>query len=122
MNKIIESTYEGHHLCPFNDHSMACFRGRRPTPETIEGSQRKPQQPAAATCPGSTQNDFRVLQLSHPLGFIRDTATASCFMKDGQVQGLRKLALQFLNREIQNMMHEAGEDARATLDLYKLYL
>jgi RNA exonuclease 4 len=70
----------------------------------------------------SIQNDFRVLQLSHPLGFIRDTATASCFMKDGQVQGLRKLALQFLNREIQNMMHEAGEDARATLDLYKLYL
>jgi DNA polymerase III epsilon subunit-like protein len=70
----------------------------------------------------SIQNDFRVLQLSHPLTLIRDTATASYFMKDGQVQGLRKLTLQFLNRKIQNMMHEAGEDARATLDLYKLYL
>jgi hypothetical protein len=62
----------------------------------------------------SIMNDFRVLRLQHPAHLVRDTTRSYGHRK------LQKLALEVLGRRIQQFVHEAGEDARAALDLYKV--
>nr|XP_057932396.1 apoptosis-enhancing nuclease-like [Doryrhamphus excisus] len=75
----------------------------------------------------SVYNDFNVLDMDHPAHMVRDTVTShhlTClagFPRQRRVS-LKILARKLLNRRIQvgNSGHCSVEDARATLDLYKL--
>lgn len=73
----------------------------------------------------SLSNDLSALMLSHPRNMIRDTATYRPFKRSNKrgklaPRSLKKLTLEFLNREIQSGEHDPAEDAIAALDLYKL--
>ncbi|XP_029010507.1 apoptosis-enhancing nuclease [Betta splendens] len=75
----------------------------------------------------SIDSDFRVLDISHPCHMVRDTSTTWILRQLAGFQrkrclSLKVLAHKLLNRRIQvgKMGHCSVEDARATLDLYKL--
>lgn len=52
---------------------------------------------------------------------IRDIAEFSKYQLNGKKTSLKNLSIQFLNINIQNGRHCSIEDARATIELYKLY-
>jgi RNA exonuclease 4 len=68
------------------------------------------------------KNDLNVLLLSHPSRDIRDTARHAKFRQSsmGRAPALRKLAKEFLGTDIQGGEHSSVEDARATMQLFKL--
>nr|XP_055048590.1 apoptosis-enhancing nuclease [Misgurnus anguillicaudatus] len=75
----------------------------------------------------SLYNDLKVLDISIPTHMVRDTCSCSLLNElfdacDGCNISLKKLAEKLLSRTIQvgRMGHCSVEDARATLDLYKL--
>ena len=74
-------------------------------------------------------NDLKVLLLSHPRTFIRDTATYHPLMrtvKRGEnvkykPKALKVLAKEQLNLQIQEGEHDPGIDARSAMMLYRLH-
>lgn len=73
------------------------------------------------------KNDLSVLMLSHSKSMIRDTATFRPYMRPHGKKGgkwkpraLRDLTKQFLGKVIQTGEHDSCEDARCSLELYKL--
>ncbi len=73
----------------------------------------------------SLKNDLTALLLTHPHHMIRDTATYKPLKvahgKKLRPRSLKSLSKEFLGREIQKDKHDPGEDARAAMDLYKLF-
>lgn len=68
-------------------------------------------------------NDLTVLMLNHPKRNIRDTSDFTLYRAaNGFRRSLKELSKQFLTRTVQEGEHCSVEDARATLDLYKLHL
>lgn len=69
------------------------------------------------------QNDLKSLEVSHPLGNIRDTSRYSEFRKlsNGKQPALKKLALHYLHVEIQAGEHSSVEDAQVTMALFRLH-
>ncbi|KAL5019714.1 hypothetical protein ScPMuIL_002606 [Solemya velum] len=70
-------------------------------------------------------NDFKVLGCSHPSRMIRDTSGYRLLRKKAGIFGggsmsLKKLTANLLGRTIQRREHCSVEDARASLDLFKL--
>eukprot|EP00475_Leptophrys_vorax_P032987 TRINITY_DN51520_c0_g1_i1.p2 TRINITY_DN51520_c0_g1~~TRINITY_DN51520_c0_g1_i1.p2 ORF type:complete len:144 (+),score=47.66 TRINITY_DN51520_c0_g1_i1:669-1100(+) len=68
----------------------------------------------------SLQNDLKALRLSHPARLIRDLTLFSKFCPTKKLP-LKYLAQHFLKRTIQVNTHDSVEDARASMDLYKLF-
>ncbi|XP_041651876.1 apoptosis-enhancing nuclease isoform X2 [Cheilinus undulatus] len=75
----------------------------------------------------SIYNDFQVLDVNHPAHMVRDTITTPLLSRlagfpDERCASLKILASKLLNRKIQvgKRGHCSVEDARASLDLYKL--
>ncbi|KAH3683570.1 hypothetical protein WICPIJ_005466, partial [Wickerhamomyces pijperi] len=70
----------------------------------------------------AVQHDLDALFLSHPKSMIRDTSKHANYRKisKGKTPGLKKLVAHFLKKEIQSGEHSSVEDARATMELYKL--
>ncbi|XP_013421360.1 apoptosis-enhancing nuclease [Lingula anatina] len=71
------------------------------------------------------QNDFKVLQLGHPWPETRDICTykplrAMANYEVHNAASLKKLSASLLKRKIQSGEHCSLEDARATMDLFKL--
>ncbi|KAI8868779.1 Exonuclease, partial [Ramicandelaber brevisporus] len=69
----------------------------------------------------SLENDFKALLLDHPSIMIRDTAQYKPFRQyaNGRTPGLKKLAKEILNIEIQGGEHSSVEDARVAMLLYR---
>ncbi|XP_002159342.1 uncharacterized protein LOC100197055 isoform X1 [Hydra vulgaris] len=69
------------------------------------------------------QNDLKVLMLSHPRKFIRDTSKYKFFQVALKTKrpALRKLAAQLLNENIQDGEHSSIEDAQAAMKLFQKY-
>lgn len=69
------------------------------------------------------RNDLKVLFLSHPKKYSRDTSKYKKFREEasGRTPSLRFLASHLLGLEIQNGEHSSIEDARATMSLYNKY-
>ncbi|XP_038078169.1 apoptosis-enhancing nuclease-like [Patiria miniata] len=75
----------------------------------------------------SLRSDIQVLQLGHPREDTRDTSTyrglrelAGVTVGPGQQLGLKKLTKLLFGHSIQQGEHCSVEDARATMNLYKL--
>ncbi|EFW99271.1 RNA exonuclease 4 [Grosmannia clavigera kw1407] len=69
------------------------------------------------------RHDLRVLDVSHPPRLIRDTAKFSGFKQygNGPKPALRVLARTLLGVEIQQGAHSSVEDARVTMQLFRLH-
>lgn len=69
------------------------------------------------------KNDLDVLFLSHPMHRRRDTSRYRPFreVSKGNTPSLKKLALELLGMDIQSGEHNSIEDARAAMNLYRLY-
>ncbi|XP_069102388.1 uncharacterized protein [Argopecten irradians] len=70
-------------------------------------------------------NDLSVLKIDHPMEMIRDTLKLPCLRKKALESGCERMGLKFLTwyllkRRIQSRTHCSVEDARATMDLFKL--
>ncbi|NWI10107.1 I20L2 protein, partial [Crypturellus soui] len=72
-------------------------------------------------------NDFKALRYCHPPALTRDTARIPLLNRRGGFPedtaiSLKRLAKQLLNRDIQvgKSGHSSVEDARATMELYKV--
>lgn len=70
------------------------------------------------------KHDFAVLHYAHPPSLVRDTSRyiplrTMATLPTEHPPGLKKLALNLLNRTIQTGAHDSVEDARTCLDLYK---
>ena len=65
--------------------------------------------------------DIKQLNINFPLSRQRDISNFSHFLTTGKKTSLKSLTQKFLNINIQNGRHCSKEDARATLELYKLY-
>ena len=70
----------------------------------------------------AVHHDLKCLFLSHPTHLIRDTSKYKNFRKvsEGRTPSLRRLAQALLKRDIQRGQHSSVEDARATMELYRL--
>lgn len=75
----------------------------------------------------AVHNDFRVLSYGHPLSLTRDTSkipplNRKAGLPETQVASLKRLTKAIFNREIQRARtgHSSVEDARATMELYKV--
>ncbi|XP_051922328.1 interferon-stimulated 20 kDa exonuclease-like 2 [Hippocampus zosterae] len=75
----------------------------------------------------AVHNDFKVLQYSHPAGLTRDTSRIPLLnrragFEEKACASLKRLTKAIFNREIQMGRggHSSVEDARATMELYKL--
>ncbi|KAM9805497.1 interferon-stimulated 20 kDa exonuclease-like 2 [Syngnathus typhle] len=75
----------------------------------------------------AVHNDFRVLQYSHPPSLTRDTSRIPLLNKRAGFEekgcaSLKRLTKAIFHRDIQTGRggHSSVEDARATMDLYKL--
>ena len=71
------------------------------------------------------KHDFSVLQYTHPPSLVRDTSRyvplrSAASLPLDHPPGLKKLALNVLDRSIQTGSHDSVEDARTCLDLYKV--
>ncbi|KAG8458180.1 hypothetical protein KFE25_011711 [Diacronema lutheri] len=70
----------------------------------------------------SVHNDFIVLGINHPAHLTRDTAHDLRRLKNGsRPRKLKHLAAEYLGLKIQTGQHDAAEDARATLYLYRAF-
>ncbi|RCK64028.1 RNA exonuclease 4 [Candida viswanathii] len=69
------------------------------------------------------KNDLDMLYLGHPKSMIRDTSKFKKFraVAGGKAPGLKKLAKEFLDVDIQVGQHSSVEDARATMLLFRLF-
>ncbi|KAL0109623.1 hypothetical protein PUN28_014578 [Cardiocondyla obscurior] len=69
------------------------------------------------------KHDLKVLYLSHPRRYWRDTSKYKPFrqISKGNTPSLKKLVHELLGREIQVGEHNPVEDARAAMQLYMLY-
>lgn len=65
--------------------------------------------------------DFEAMKIQHDEKLIRDISEFSYFKKDKFKTSLKELTDRFLNMKIQEGKHSSVEDARAALELYKLY-
>ncbi|XP_057691121.1 interferon-stimulated 20 kDa exonuclease-like 2 [Corythoichthys intestinalis] len=75
----------------------------------------------------AVHNDFQVLQYSHPAALTRDTSRIPLLnrragFEEKSIASLKRLTKAIFNRDIQTGRrgHSSLEDARATMDLYKL--
>ncbi|XP_076464717.1 apoptosis-enhancing nuclease-like [Babylonia areolata] len=72
----------------------------------------------------AVHNDFRVMDLKHPVHLIRDTASCKLLREmanlPSNASALRKLTSALLGRTIQKKEHCSVTDARACLDLFRL--
>ncbi|NWU96429.1 I20L2 protein, partial [Upupa epops] len=75
----------------------------------------------------SIHNDFKALKYFHPKALTRDTSRIPLLNRrggfpEGIAVSLKRLTKQLLHRDIQvgNNGHSSVEDARATMDLYKM--
>ncbi len=66
------------------------------------------------------RNDFKVLQLDHPVSAIRDTAKYRPLRlsADDATPSLKLLAARVLNKDIQSGVHNPTEDAKIALEIY----
>lgn len=71
----------------------------------------------------AVHHDLESLFLSHPRLQLRDTSTYKPFreLSMGKTPALKKLALHFLEVEIQKAEHSSVEDARATMLLFRTH-
>lgn len=67
------------------------------------------------------ESDLSLLGLHIQLKNVRDIAVFSFFMNGKFRRGLKELCNEHLGIQIQTGIHSSVEDARATLELYKLY-
>ncbi len=67
------------------------------------------------------EKDFEVLGLDIKPKLVRDVAVFRFFMNGKKKVKLSELCLKYLNIKIQGGVHSSAEDARAALELYKLY-
>lgn len=69
----------------------------------------------------SVKNDLEALLLGHPKRDIRDTSRHPAYRQiaGGKTPGLKRLAKQILNVDIQGGEHSSIEDARATMLLFR---
>ncbi|KAL8997197.1 MAG: hypothetical protein Q9169_003463 [Polycauliona sp. 2 TL-2023] len=69
----------------------------------------------------SVKNDLEALLLGHPKRDIRDTSRHPAYRQvaGGKTPGLKRLAKQFLEIDIQGGEHSSIEDARATMLLFR---
>lgn len=65
--------------------------------------------------------DFSALKIEHDPRLIRDISEFSFFKNEKYKIGLKDLTERYLNMKIQDGKHSSVEDARAALELYKLY-
>jgi RNA exonuclease 4 len=65
--------------------------------------------------------DFEAMKVVHDDKLKRDISEFSYFKKDKFKTSLKELTDRFLNMKIQEGKHSSVEDARAALELYKLY-
>ena len=65
--------------------------------------------------------DFDALRLTHDKKLIRDISLFSAFRNGKFRMSLKELTGKYLSINIQEGRHSSAEDARATLELYKLY-
>ncbi|MES1920904.1 hypothetical protein MHBO_002518 [Bonamia ostreae] len=68
----------------------------------------------------SIDSDLSVLNLKHPRELTRDTSTKESTLCPNNKRSLKKLVYEHFNSNIQTKSHCPIEDARATLQLYKL--
>ena len=67
------------------------------------------------------ENDFKALRYRVIKNRQRDTAVLPMFKSKDRIKSLRKLAKEFLNKDIQNEVHCPIEDARTSMELYNKY-
>lgn len=72
------------------------------------------------------RHDLKVLMLDHPTAMVKDTACYPRLMRRGRdgkhrPHSLRYLASTYLHEEIQTGSHDPGEDARAAMNVFKLF-
>ncbi|XP_011165311.1 RNA exonuclease 4 isoform X2 [Solenopsis invicta] len=69
------------------------------------------------------KHDLKVLYLSHPRRYWRDTSKYKPFrqISKGNTPSLKRLAHELLGKEIQVGEHNSVEDARTAMQLYMLY-
>lgn len=70
----------------------------------------------------AVSHDLLALGLKHPRSMIRDTSLFTPFRKEyakGKTPGLKKLAKNILDVDIQEAQHSSVEDAKITMLLYK---
>lgn len=69
----------------------------------------------------SLTSDQEVLDIEFDWKRIRDVSLFPAFKKGNKKSSLKDLAEKYLEIEIQNGEHSSVEDARAALELYKMY-
>lgn len=67
------------------------------------------------------ENDLGLLGIDIPLKNVRDISVFNFFMNGKYRKSLKELTEEHLGIQIQTGIHSSVEDARATLELYKLY-
>ena len=73
----------------------------------------------------AVSNDFKALDIDHPIEDIRDTAETDFAKKKAgfnttQQVSLKRLSAALLKKDIQCHYHDSVEDARTTMEIYKL--
>lgn len=70
----------------------------------------------------AVQNDLESLLMSHPRHMIRDTSRFSEFRKlsKGKAPGLKKLAREYFQIDIQTGAHSSVDDAQVTMALFRI--
>lgn len=68
-------------------------------------------------------NDFKVLDLYHPWGDVRDTARYKPLREPGQMgqPSLKSLAKRVLGATVQSGVHSAAEDAATCMRIYHMH-
>lgn len=69
----------------------------------------------------AVQNDLKSLLILHPRHMTRDTSRFSVFRKlsKGKPPSLKRLALEYLNIDIQTQAHSSVEDAQVTMAVFR---
>lgn len=67
------------------------------------------------------ESDLGLLGIDIPLKVVRDISLFSLFMNGKYRRSLKELSEEHIGIQIQSGIHSSVEDARATLELYKMY-